>query len=132
MNNSEWQIETDSFGRQRRFRFVGQSPFRVKEYEAEITTTKGTFPESKLKQINREDKPKPQPQPQAPLRRCPFSKGINQECKGKLCAFFNDGCALANVSQEATRETAGLLCPLNNYPCGKTCALYNGGCTIHH
>ena len=63
-------------------------------------------------------------------RNCPFSDGMQTDCKREACALFMDGCTLARLTP--AKDTEGLQCPFSRYrhKCRKDCALYKGGCTL--
>ena len=129
----EWQ--TDETGR--RFRKLGEGCI---EYEPTITVDGIEIPQSELAAYHERRRAAEQTAAQheeemrrrkeaAALRRnCPFSTGMQSDCHREKCALFLNGCTLAGTS--AAKDTAGLICPFNNYKCRTDCALYKGGCTI--
>lgn len=124
----EW--ETDKNGR--RFRRVGTSI----EYEMEINgVPQSVFLESNRRMKEQREKQLKEEQAKAAeraaqRRNCPFSDGMQTDCKREACALFMDGCTLARLT--AAADTQGKQCPLNRYrqKCRTDCALYKGGCTL--
>ena len=126
-----WQ--TDEFGR--RFRMIGG----IRDFESTIRIDGIEVPESQLEAFHKaraEDKKKELDRARkktisAPVRLCPFKRAknaLNLNCVSD-CSFYDGGCSLSRSA--ATRETAGLFCPICN-KCFEQCAIYNHGCTMIH
>lgn len=124
----EWQ--EDKYGK--RYRMVGN----CKEYEPEINgIPQSVFFASQKRQkeldAKRYEEEKRQAAERAAQRRnCPFSDGMQTDCKREACALFMDGCTLARLTP--AKDTEGLQCPFSRYhsKCRTDCALYKGGCTL--
>lgn len=128
----EWQ--TDEYGR--RFRMIGN----CKEYEMEINgVPQSVFLESNRRMKEQREKQLKEEQAKAAeraaqRRNCPFSDGMQTDCKREACALFMDGCTLARLTDRPpAKATEGLQCPLSKYKsaCRKDCALFKAtGCTL--
>lgn len=124
----EWQ--TDEHGR--RFRMIGN----CKEYEPEINgVPQSVFFRSQKAQKEKRARELQEEQARAAeraaqRRNCPFSDGMQTDCKREACALFLNGCTLARLT--AAADTQGKQCPFSRYrsKCRTDCALYNGGCTL--
>lgn len=132
---SEWQEEKDRFGGIRRYRMIGG----VKEYEMMVTVDGIQIPQSEIEDYHRRKKEAEEAReaarravpPPPPPRNCPFKDGLQTRCTGEKCAIYDGaGCALAQISATAARDTSGRKCPFNLYPCDAHCALYKSGCII--
>ena len=125
----EWQEEITPYG-VRLFRMIGN----CKEYEPDINgIPQSAYFASQKKQkeqtaAQHEEEMRRRKEAAALRRNCPFSTGMQSDCHREKCALFLNGCTLAGTS--AAKDTAGLICPFNNYKCRTDCALYKGGCTI--
>lgn len=128
----EWQTETTPYGGVRRYRMIGG----MKEYEPEINgIPQSVFFRSQQAQKEQREKQLKEEQARAAekaarRRNCPFSDGMQTDCKREACALFMDGCTLARLTP--AKDTEGLQCPFSRYrhKCRKDCALYKGGCTL--
>jgi len=135
--SSNWQVETDNYGVQRRFRMVGN----IKEYEMMINIDGMEIPQSELTAFHERNKAIKEATRAAEQRAvlnkptikiCPFRANyMKTECICEECAFYEDGCALAMIEQP-TRTTANLKCPLRgNRKCISDCALFKeNGCAL--
>lgn len=124
----EWQTETDRYGAVRRYRMIGS----VKEYEADVLTTRGTMAQSQLDTYNSTARPAVRTCLETePAKSCPFLSGMKTDCTREKCAaYFGGSCTLSR--SKAGRDTRGLQCPISkyHYPCREDCALYRNGCTL--
>ena len=126
----EWQQEPGAFGR--RYRMVGG----IKEYEMERNGgPQSVFLASQKAQKAQQEAAREREQKEAAeraarRRNCPFSDGMQTDCKREACALFMDGCTLARLTP--AKDTEGLQCPFDRYKhkCRKDCALYRNGCTL--
>ena len=134
----EWQEEVNQYGGVRRYRMIGN----VKEYEMNVTVDGITIPQSQLTAYHESKKAAEQARKEAeknapptpPRKNCPFSDGMQTDCKREACAIFlNGGCTIAQISDRPpAKATEGLQCPFDRYKrkCRTDCALYKGGCTL--
>lgn len=126
----EWQEERNPWGGIQRYRMIGG----VKEYEAMVSCDGIMIPESQLSDYHARKKAAEaarQKPVEAPPRkiRCPFNKGLSQDCRETCALYTANGCALArHVDRHLATPTEGKACPFSPYPCTDTCALYNNGC----
>ena len=128
----EWQTEVNPWGGTHRFRMNGP----IKEYEAQVVIDGVSIPESEVEAYNARKREQERQAVEAmkanlqpPRKTCPFSQALDPVCLGDKCAMFAPGgCTLSRIAA-ASRNTAGLRCPFNPYPCRESCALYKGGCT---
>lgn len=107
--------KTDEWGR--RYRIVDG----IKEYEMEVTTTNGTYPQGFLPEMKKGQIQMGESEIQ---KTCPFKNGISRKCD-KTCAFYSDDGCMKNRG-----ETAGKKCPLNRYNCDRNCVFYDAGCKL--
>lgn len=105
---------------------------KIIEHEKMVVTTYGTFPESQANRIISEIKAKEKANVWQPvkLKSCPFRTGMNSECRGNLCALFDEtACSIVTGSKVNT----GNKCPFGDggTRCGADCALnHNGHCAM--
>ena len=139
MNNNSTEWKVDECGR--RYRNVGKSI----EYE-EMVTVAGGFgiPISQLEDYNRRRKEAEEERRKKaleelanrpPLKHCPFSSGVNTDCKREKCVLFSNGqCSIAiiadNTGVTADEQDKNAKCPFSVYSRCNICALNNGGCAF--
>ena len=121
---TEWQVEKNQWGGERRYRIVDG----VKEYETEITLSGGAVvPQSRLKEYH-EDEESRKSERLAAMRtetkRCLFDGACTRKC-----VLYDDGCSLARLTQRRA-ATEGIYCPFINEKCNTRCAVYDDGCGL--
>lgn len=130
----EWQTEVNPYGGVRRYRMIGN----CKEYEMMVTVDGMRIPQSEVKAYHERKRQREAAQriqatqiQQPPPQNCPFTSGLNTDCRREKCALFLDGCTLAKIgNRQPAKDTKGLQCPFNHCSCNEQCALYKGGCTL--
>ncbi|MBQ2756047.1 MAG: hypothetical protein IJF27_05195 [Oscillospiraceae bacterium] len=111
----------------RRYRENG----KMREYEMIIHIDGHEIPQSELADYHRrkESQAGIVYNPPDIQKICPFNRsGIDPRCKGKVCAWWNEGCALLN--RAPSREG---LCPVSGgfaMRCTVQCVAYNNGCIL--
>lgn len=123
----EWQVDP---GTGKRFREVDYGTFKIKEYEMEYSNG---LTQSQLHALHEaeKDKQKFHYDPAPPARACPFTSGIQGDCRQDACALYDgEACTLARIAPTAATDTAGRKCPFNPYPCNSRCSLYSAGCVL--
>lgn len=136
VNPGEWQVDPKTG---ERFRMVGH----IKEYEMMIHTSGGIVQASELAEHNKRQKEaeerrkaaadeawKNRPEPKG----CPFSNGMNNQCKREKCVLFLDGrCSIAILADAHGTDqpiAKDAKCPFSVYGRCGSCAMNNNGCAI--
>lgn len=131
----EW--ETDEHGK--RFRRVGN----MIEYEMEIHTSGCVVPASQLEDFHKRQKKADEKRKAAALEEwknrpepkgCPFSNGMNNQCKREKCVLFLGGrCSIAILADAHGTDqpiAKDAKCPFSVYGRCGSCAMNNNGCAI--
>ena len=137
MNDNGWKI--DEHGK--RYRETARG---LREYEMTVTVSGGLeVPVSQLEDYHRRQKEADEKRRAAaleemknrqPAKYCPFTSGMNNQCKREKCVLFLDGrCSIAILADAhgADHPTVkGTKCPFSVYAHCDGCALNNGGCAV--
>ena len=133
----EWKV--DEHGKRYRETAPG-----LREYEMTVTVSGGLeVPVSQLEDYHRRQKEADEKRRAAaleemknrpPTKYCPFTSGMNNQCKREKCVLFLDGrCSiaiLADVHGIDQPIAKGAKCPFSVYGRCDGCALNNGGCAF--
>ena len=136
MDNNGWKV--DEHGK--RYREI--APGHI-EFEPTIVVDGLEIYQSDLEEFQRRQKAaevrrkaaaleefKNRPEPKG----CPWSTGMDNQCKREKCALFFDGrCSIAIIADAHGADhpiEKGTKCPFSIYSRCDRCALNNGGCAI--
>lgn len=135
MTHGEW--ETDEHGQ--RFRRVGN----IIEYEMMVRIDGIEIPQSQLAAYNARKKEQEAKRKAAALEElknrpepkgCPFSSGMNNQCKREKCVLFlDDRCSIAILADAHGTDqpiAKDAKCPFSVYGRCGNCAMNNNGCAI--
>ena len=137
MDNNGWKV--DERGQRYRETVPG-----LREYEMTVTVSGGLeVPVSQLEDYHRRQKEAEEKRRAAaleefnsrpPTKYCPFTSGMNNQCKREKCVLFLDGrCSLSAIADAHGIDqpiVSGAKCPFSIYGRCDGCALNNGGCAF--
>ena len=136
MDNNGWKV--DEHGK--RYREI--APGHI-EFEPTIVVDGIEIYQSDLEEFQRRQKAAEERRKAAALEEfknrpepkgCPWSTGMDNQCKRQKCALFFDGrCSIAIIADAHGADhpiEKGTKCPFSIYSRCDRCALNNGGCAI--
>ena len=136
MDNNGWKV--DEHGK--RYREI--APGHI-EFEPTIVVDGIEIYQSDLEEFQRRQKAAEERRKAAALEECknrpepkgcPWSTGMDNQCKREKCALFFDGrCSIAIIADAHGADhpiEKGTKCPFSIYSRCDRCALNNGGCAI--
>ena len=136
MDNNGWKV--DELGK--RYREI--APGHI-EFEPTIVVDGIEIYQSDLEEFQRRQKAAEERRKAAALEEfknrpepkgCPWSTGMDNQCKREKCALFFDGrCSIAIIADAHGADhpiEKGTKCPFSIYSRCDRCALNNGGCAI--
>lgn len=122
-NTDNWLLDKDG----RRYRING----KIREYETMVRIDGLEIPQSELANYHKEKNTRAGVVYNSPglQKVCPFNRaGHDPRCKGALCAWWNEGCAI--LTGTSTRDG---LCPVSGgfvMRCTPQCVAYDNGCML--